>query len=481
MSTHKYEAVGTYDSKTDTWKLDSDDLSYVTYKSGLSLPLFIQPAENSNVDLNLKLTLTATDPDGSTKDTVETVKIGITSVADNATVDFGAQTGDRADALNQTIDKSKNSRGYVNKTDETIDGGGGSDNITGGAGNDIIHGDSSKYEVSFDITKAISNDNDGSETIQLRISDVPDGATVVGGVKDGDGWIVTVAKNNPTLKLELSGSGEKSFDIKVQTRTVDHDIDTNTNTTGNWGTEQPLTVKVEARTNDGNDTIDGGKGDDTIYGEGGNDTIYGDDGNDTIDGGKGDDRVWSGRGDDTIHGGDGNDYINGGVGSDTIHGGDGDDTLRGGSNDTSKAGSSTPSNNVINGDDGDDKIWGGSDSDTINGGTGNDTINGEAGDDQLWGGTGNDTFIFNKDSDNDSINDFEIGKDKISIGNHQQVGVTQSGTDIIITFKDDKGNETGDTVTIKNITIDDGGDNKFSFDEVKDLFKDLDSSDFIPE
>ena len=403
MSTHKYEAVGTYDSKTDTWKLDSDDLSYVTYKLGLSLPLFIQPAENSNVDLNLKLTLTATDPDGSTKDTVENAKIGITSVADNATVDFGAQTGARANISGKTIDKSSSVK------DEIIYGGSGVDNIRGGSGNDIIHGDSSKYEVSIGI-KQMLTDNDGSETIQLKITgdDIPTGATVVGGVKQADGsWTITLAKGQTELKFELDGNGEKSFDIKVQTRTIDHDIDTNTSTTGNWDTEQPLTVKVDARTNDGNDTIDGGKGDDTIYGEGG---------------------------DDTIDGGDG-----------------------------------------------DDKLWGGSGVDTIKGGAGSDTIDGGAGDDKLWGGAGNDTFAFNKDSGNDTINDFDLNNDKISIGNNDKIGVTQSNGDIKITFMDDKGNVTGDSVTIKNITIDDGADNKFSFNEVKDLFKDLDSSDFIPE
>ncbi len=368
ISTGSYQQIGKYDSNTNTWSLDSDNLSHITHISGLSLPLFLLPAENSNVDLNLELTLTATDPNGGTKDTVENVKIGITSVADNAAVDFGAQTGARVNILGETIDKSNNING------ETIYGGGGGDNIKGGSANDIIYGDSyARYEVSIDI-KQILTDNDGSETIALRISgdNIPTGATVVGGVEQADGsWTIVLAKSQTELKLELNGNDEKSFDIKVQTMTIDHDNDTGEKTLGSWSSEQTVTVDVNARTKDGDDTIDGGAGDDTIYGEGG--------------------------------------------------------------------------------------------------------------DDQLWGGTGNDTFVFNKDSGNDTINDFEIGKDKISIGNHDAIGVAQSGDDIIITFRDDKGDTTGDTVTIKDVTIDDGADNKFSFDEVKDLFKDIDSSNFIPE
>ena len=112
---------------------------------------------------------------------------------------------------------------------------------------------------------------------------------------------------------------------------------------------------------------------------------------------------------------------------------------------------------------GNDTINGGDDNDSIWGGAGDDRIWGGDGDDKLWGGAGNDTFIFNKDSGSDTINDFYLNNDKISIGNHDAIGITQSNGDIKITFMDDKGNVTGDSVTIKNITIDDGADNKFSF------------------
>ncbi len=352
----EFTKVGTYDSDNGTWSLNSDDLSYVS-SSDLSFPLFLQPAENSNVDLNLKLTLTATDPDGGTKDTVKNVEIDITSVADGAAVDFGDSsfTGSRANIGNDDI--------QVESDSGTIYGGGGADTINGGDGNDIIYGDSyDNYTVSIDIPETTLTDNDGSETITaFRISNVPEGATVIGGTKHADGWIVELAEGQARLQLELNGNSNDSFNVDIQSRTTDHDADTDTNTESGWSAAKSVAVDVTTGASGGDDTIIGGTGDD-----------------------------------------------------------------------------------------------------------------------KLWGGSGNDTFVFNKGDGDDIINDFDIGGDKISIGDHDAIGVTQAGNDIKITFKDDDGNATGDTVTIKNVDGD-GDDGQFSIDEVKALFDDASNVTITPD
>lgn len=60
----------------------------------------------------------------------------------------------------------------------------------------------------------------------------------------------------------------------------------------------------------------------------------------------------------------------------------------------------------------------GADRETISGGAGNDTIFGRGGTDELFGGTGNDVFVFSETQKSHSvIRDFELGKDRIVIGN----------------------------------------------------------------
>lgn len=68
-------------------------------------------------------------------------------------------------------------------------------------------------------------------------------------------------------------------------------------------------------------------------------------------------------------------------------------------------------NDSVNAGSGNDKIWGGSGHDTIKAGTGNDTIEGGTGNDILYGGSGADVFVFDTESGNDTIRDFEVGID----------------------------------------------------------------------
>ncbi len=230
---------------------------------------------------------------------------------------------------------------------------------------------------------------------------------------------------------------------------------------------------LQGNTQGGDDTIYGGGGDDHIYADGGmghelitqndgdlggdarggNDTVYGGDGGDWIFGDAAEDMVdRSVAGDDTLYGEDGNDIIYGDTGvfgmgiwayREVPGNGDIEDTAVGG-NDFIDGGAG---NDQIYGDaggriidqgrGGDDILHGGEGNDLIygdarlgdNGLGGYDILNGGLGNDQLWGGSGADQFVFDNDSGQDTIEDFEAGTDKIVV-NHT---MARSFSDLTIT------------------------------------------------
>lgn len=108
----------------------------------------------------------------------------------------------------------------------------------------------------------------------------------------------------------------------------------------------------------------GGNHRDIIYGEKTDDIIYGKGGNDSIRGNSGDDE---------LYGHDGNDALSGGRGDDKLIGGHGEDMLVGGR--------------------GKDHLWGGT----------------------YGGDSDKDSFVFQKNSGDDFIHDFQIGVDKIDL------------------------------------------------------------------
>jgi Ca2+-binding RTX toxin-like protein len=193
----------------------------------------------------------------------------------------------------------------------------------------------------------------------------------------------------------------------------------------------------------GNNTLDGGAGDDTIFGQGGDDFIIGgrdslasrdinntidvadladqtesDDGNDTLYGGRGNDTILGGQGNDILDGGDGDDTLSGQAGIDIFRGGAGSDTVdysrespfqlivnlaenfaRGG---TASGDTFYSIENLIGSDDRIDRFigtaaanhfWGQSGGDVFNGGAGNDILDGGNDGDILYGEAGNDTII----------------------------------------------------------------------------------------
>ena len=112
----------------------------------------------------------------------------------------------------------------------------------------------------------------------------------------------------------------------------------------------------------GDDVINGSRWGDVVTAQDGADIVYGKEGDDALSGGAGDDRLYGQAGSDVLQGGDGNDHLSGGTGADRLTGG--------------------------------------------------------AGTDHLWGGTDStaDVFVFGTGSGTDYVHDFEVGTDRIDLG-----------------------------------------------------------------
>ncbi len=231
----------------------------------------------------------------------------------------------------------------------------------------------------------------------------------------------------------------------------------------------------------GDDTIAGGEGSDVLFGGEGYDSIKGGAGNDSIYGGGQADVIFGDEGNDFLSGTDHNDTLSDGTGNDTVVGSTGSDLLKvsddgfadifRGGNATSDGAIDTASfeewgrsiaidlsladgngvtvfdgdnslegvenltltghqdlaigdadGNVIRGLGGEDILKGLGGNDTIYGDEESDIIDGGAGDDKLYGGRGyGDMFEFHGAWGNDTIADFEAGRDSLLFtGNFDQ-------------------------------------------------------------
>lgn len=264
-------------------------------------------------------------------------------------------------------------------------------------------------------------DTDGSETMSIRITDVPAGGVLSNGIKNSDGsWSLTI---DDLAGLTVTAKVEQNFSVNVAVTATEADGTTATKTAA---------IAIEMRS-DGV-KINGGGGNDAISGSVGNDTLSGGNGNDIIRGGEGADQMYGGKGNDQLYGGAGNDYLNGNSGNDTFYSDIGNDVYAGGSGydtltyasaesginaDLSKKtifGASTGTDTIygsnteqIIGSAFNDIFKGSSSVDTINGGAGNDWLRGLGGSDNLTGGAGNDTFFWEKTDVGGSL-----GVDRIS-------------------------------------------------------------------
>ncbi len=200
-----------------------------------------------------------------------------------------------------------------------------------GSGDEII---TYPINISTNLT-----DTDGSESISVTLSDLPDGAVLLDAdgneILGTDGEFLLTGDQIDGLQISVpADTGDFAF-TTTATATED-DGSTNTVTTIAGIDDSSSDTSFE-QLDDGGDTWDndasslsedvilGGDGDDDIYTGGGDDTIDGGDGNDYISGEDGDDVMYGGAGDDTLVGGDGNDIMEGGAGDDEAYGGQGDD------------------------------------------------------------------------------------------------------------------------------------------------------------
>lgn len=259
----------------------------------------------------------------------------------------------------------------------------------------------------------------------------------------------------------------------------------------------------------GDDTISAGAGNDTIIGGDGDDSVSGGDNADSIDGGNGNDILRSNHGSDTIHGGNGNDFLgdwagwsfldggdgndtlDAGAGNDTLIGGDGDDRMSGGEHADSIEGGA--GNDTIWSNHGSDSVWagagddfvgdwagwsrlvGGAGNDTLSGGAGEDTLIGGEGDDSMTGGSHSDTFIVAGDSGNDTITDFVVGEDRLTLSDFDigdaegqtsgsdmlaATGAIDGGTDLVLDLGD------GRTIRLINVVDDTIGDEVEDYEDI---------------
>ncbi|MGC9503776.1 DUF4347 domain-containing protein [Baaleninema sp.] len=139
------------------------------------------------------------------------------------------------------------------------------------------------------------------------------------------------------------------------------------------------------------------EGDDVIEGSRGRDDLYLREGHDAAFGYGESDRLYGGDEDDYLNGGAATDYLNGGNGNDDLDGDSGVDVLFGG--------------------DGSDRLRGGTEMDFLFGGLGDDELIGGEGSDVLTGGEGNDVFVLERNGAVDTIQDFEVLQDKLSLTN----------------------------------------------------------------
>lgn len=168
---------------------------------------------------------------------------------------------------------------------------------------------------------------------------------------------------------------------------------------------------------------------DKIIGDNSSNGLYGYSGDDNLKGNGGDDGLIGDDGDDALNAGDGNDYLWGDAGNDRLLGKDGKD-----------------------------KLYGGDENDTLIGGDGKD---------KLWGEAGSDVFVFDDNSGNDKIFDFDAF-DALEIIDLSAVSKIKSFSDLISNHLEQDG---GDCI------IDDGKGNVITLVDV--LISDLDASDFM--
>ena len=155
-------SAGAYNQQTGEWVLTPQELN------GLS----ITPPEDSNVDFNLTVTATSTNGNGDIAETSGNLHVAVQSVADDPTL-------------------------------TTQD--------TGGAGGEAID---------LEIASALT-DLDGSESLSLTISGVPQGASLSAGVYTGNGTWALEPGDLDGLTITTPDGYDTDFDLTVTATATD--------------------------------------------------------------------------------------------------------------------------------------------------------------------------------------------------------------------------------------------------------------------
>jgi Ca2+-binding RTX toxin-like protein len=213
-------------------------------------------------------------------------------------------------------------------------GGAGNDTLTGGSGNDLLFGQAGNDVLLGKGGNDLLFGGDGNDTLTGGA-----GADQVFGEAGNDRMIWNPGDDTDlneggagTDTVEVNGgNGAETFTVTPNGTRVRFDRTTPAPFSIDIGTSENLVVNM----NGGDDVFTGSNGlagliTLTVDGGAGNDTITGGDGNDVLLGGAGNDLVIGGRGNDVAFLGAGNDTFvwNPGDGSDTIEGQDGVDTMQ---------------------------------------------------------------------------------------------------------------------------------------------------------
>jgi hypothetical protein len=225
----------------------------------------------------------------------------------------------------------------------------------------------SLFEIPLDISAGLT-DLDGSESLSVTVSGLPEGASLSAGTLNDDGGVTLTADELSGLTLtvptdaddfELSVAATSTESLGGATNTIVSTIAVDVPEESDVGTDSADLMdfsNAAASDPDGDGTIVAGDGDDVIRldpamanlggatvidGGAGEDTVQGTDQDDVLDfasgatlrnveqirGGDGDDTILGGDGDDRLFGDAGDDVLSGGGGADTFVLGDGIDTI----------------------------------------------------------------------------------------------------------------------------------------------------------
>ena len=356
---------------------------------------------------------------------------------DNVAVAY-LNNGDKRALIENATGGSGDDSIIGNEASNVLKGGEGKDTLIGGAGADKMYGgagnDTYVVEDAGDVVSergwtmlgnwAVSYDLGGEDTIKTSLTQYwlsDDADSVIENLTyTGKEDFVRGVGNSANNKITGGSHKDNLYGLDGKDTLIGGDGDDNLS-----GGNQ-------------NDTLYGGKGSDRMYGGADDDLYSGVDAGDTVieyagegfdtvrtsfsgytlrdnvekliivnEGPKGAVLVGNGNGLDNVISGDANSEMYGDLGSVTqfhLFGYDGKDTLRGGASD-----------DLLDGGDKDDTLYGYGGKDTLRGGKGADTLFGDGDNDVLTGGADADTFGYFNGWGNDTITDFELGKDVLDM------------------------------------------------------------------